>query len=86
MASSCSPLHATSHPVTFNDVSTAVSDVLRRLIASRHLRPLVTTLIDGIGDDFGNRGTGLVLASLIETRGSEECLTNHTGKYQFILS
>ena len=80
MASSCSPPHAASHPVTTSDVTVIVSDVLRRLVASGHLRPLVTALIDGIGDEFGSRGTGLVLAALLESRGSEESLKSHTGQ------
>ena len=81
MASSCSPLHAASHPVTTNDVTVIVSDVLRRLLASGHLRPLVTALIDGVGDEFGSRGTGLVLAALLESRGSEESLKSNTGQF-----
>lgn len=84
MASSCSPLHAASHPVTTSDVVGAVSDVLRRLVGSGHLRPLVTALIDGVGDDFGSRGTGLVLAALLESRGSEDSLKSHTGNVSSI--
>jgi hypothetical protein len=32
---------------------------------SRHLRPLVTALVEGIGDDYAARGTGLVLVSVL---------------------
>ena len=65
--------------VSSSDISSTVSDVLRRLVASQHLHPLVTCLIDGLEDDLGGRGTGLVLCSLLETRGADDTLTSQTG-------
>ncbi len=85
LAASCSPLHASNHQndtggVTPGTIASTISDVLRRLVAPQHLHPLVTCLIDGLRDDLGGRGTGLVLCSLLESRGNEETLTSQTGK------
>ena len=65
--------------VSTSDISSTVSDVLRRLVSSQHLHPLVTCLIDGLEDDLGGRGTGLVLCSLLEARGADDTLTSQTG-------
>lgn len=90
VAASCSPLNASSHDsetggISTSSIATAVSDVLHRLVSSQHLHPLVTSLIDSLEDDVGGRGTALVLASVLESRGSESTLMSRTRSFLTLL-
>lgn len=89
ISASCSPLtvssyHKSTDPDGLDDpevspglVASTIVNVLKLVLASNEVLPLVHSLIDGLGDECpaSARGVSLVLTAILEVRGHEVKVT-----------